>query len=128
MRTVLTAAFLGALVYGGCKKPQPPQTTEPKPPMATAGGLEPLTPPKIGEATAMPAPAEPTPLTPPVPVATPAPAESPRMYIVQKGDTLWKIAVSVYGDGQRYRDIEAANPGLVPNKMKVGQKLVLPPK
>ena len=50
------------------------------------------------------------------------------MYIVQKGDTLWKIAVSVYCDGQRYRDIEAANPGLVPNKMRVGQKLVLPPK
>jgi len=141
MRIVLTTALLGALVCGGCKK-KAPETVEAKPPAPLAGSkIEPLTPPTLGGVTPMPGveptpapapgPAKPTPLTPLAPpktVAKPAPGAPQRFYTVEKGDTLWKIAVRVYGDGQRYRDIQAANPGLVPNQMKIGQKLVLPPK
>ncbi len=49
-------------------------------------------------------------------------------YSVKKGDTLWSIAKKVYGDGQRWKDIVKANPGLDPQKLYVGQKLNMPPK
>lgn len=47
-------------------------------------------------------------------------------YTIQKGDTLWTIAVKVYGNGQRWQDIAAANPNANPNRLIVGQKLTLP--
>ncbi len=43
--------------------------------------------------------------------ATPQPLSFPRMYCISEGDTLWGIAESAYGDGQRFADILAANPG-----------------
>ncbi len=47
-------------------------------------------------------------------------------YTVQKGDTLWSIASKVYGNGQRHKDILAANPQVNPSRLLVGQTLVLP--
>lgn len=47
-------------------------------------------------------------------------------YTVQKGDTLWKIAQQTYGSGKKYKDIVAANPGVDPNRIKVGQVISLP--
>jgi 5'-nucleotidase/UDP-sugar diphosphatase len=138
MRYVLVTALLGALVCVGCKKPQGPQTTEMAPPTETAAGpkgLKALEPPgaeaPIPLTAADPAPwpePEPAPLprAEPVVAARPVEPESPRFYVVQKGDTLWRIAAKVYGNGQRYRDILAANPGLVPTRMPVGSKLLIP--
>lgn len=57
---------------------------------------------------------------------TPAPAAGGQTYTVQKGDTLWSIAKSYYGDGQKWRDIVNANPGLNPKKLRVGQQITLP--
>ncbi|MEM6391944.1 MAG: LysM peptidoglycan-binding domain-containing protein [Planctomycetota bacterium] len=54
-------------------------------------------------------------------VATPA-----RTYTIRKGDRLWKIAQEEYGDGQRWVDILEANPGLNPERMTVGDEIVLP--
>jgi 5'-nucleotidase / UDP-sugar diphosphatase len=56
--------------------------------------------------------------------AAQAPASS--TYTVQKNDTLWKIAERHYGSGQRWQDIAAANPGVNPKKLAVGQVLTLP--
>lgn len=67
-----------------------------------------------------PAPAQPTYVAPPPPV----PAQA--SYTIQKGDSLWKIAERHYGNGQRWQDIVAANPGLVPEKLPVGKTIVLP--
>lgn len=53
------------------------------------------------------------------------PAE-PATYTIQRGDTLWSIAQRVYGDGQRWRDIIAVNPGLDATRLRVGQQIVLP--
>jgi len=63
--------------------------------------------------------------------ATPAPkaAAKPKAkepYVVQSGDTLTGIAKRVYGDPNKVKAIVAANPGLDPNKIKVGQKIILP--
>lgn len=49
-----------------------------------------------------------------------------RIYTVRRNDTLWKIAQQAYGDGQRWKDIVAANDGLDPARLRVGQQLVLP--
>ena len=47
-------------------------------------------------------------------------------YTVQKGDTLFKIAHDKYGNGNQWNRIVAANPGLSPQTLKAGQKIVLP--
>jgi len=60
------------------------------------------------------------------PEPAPRPAAGGRTYTVQRGDTLWSIAQRQYGNGQKWQDIVAANPGLVPEKMRVGQEIILP--
>jgi 5'-nucleotidase len=47
-------------------------------------------------------------------------------YTVKKGDTLWQIAASHYGDGKKWREIASANPGLTPSALRVGQTIELP--
>lgn len=66
----------------------------------------------------------------PPPASTPA-YSAPAMaagdsYTIRRGDTLWSIAVRYYNDGQRWKDIVDANPGLDPTKLRVGQQIVLP--
>jgi 5'-nucleotidase len=47
-------------------------------------------------------------------------------YVVKKGDTLYGIARTHYGDGKQWRKIAEANPGLSPSSLKVGQTITLP--
>jgi 5'-nucleotidase len=47
-------------------------------------------------------------------------------YTVKKGDSLWSIAQSHYGDGNKWKKIAAANPKMDPNKVIVGQTITLP--
>ena len=47
-------------------------------------------------------------------------------YTVQKGDTLWSIAMKTYGQGKRWRDIASNNGIQDPSKLRVGQTLQLP--
>ena len=49
-----------------------------------------------------------------------------RSYSIQRGDTLWSLASRYYSNGQRWRDIAAANPGINPRRMRVGQIVVIP--
>jgi LysM repeat protein len=60
--------------------------------------------------------------------AAAAPAGPSRSYTVVKGDSFWKIAHKMYpGDTKNGEDkIIAANPGLSPKKLKIGQVLVIP--
>ncbi len=54
-----------------------------------------------------------------------APRPAPRTYVVHAGDTPATIARA---QGVRLPDLLAANPGLEPRRMKVGQVIKLPPK
>lgn len=59
------------------------------------------------------------------PVETPAKATSYTTYTVKKGDSLWKIAKKLLGNGKKYPQIQKAN-GLSSDLIKAGQKLKIP--
>lgn len=53
------------------------------------------------------------------------------LYTVQAGDSLWKIAAELLGNGAHYHKIIAANPGKLKDEHSVihpGDELVIPPK
>jgi nucleoid-associated protein YgaU len=83
------------------------------------------------KATAVPTPVTnvvvtPVPATNPVVVVT-EPAR-PRTHIVQKGDTLFSLAVRYYGTPTAWDKIYQANKSSLPNKdqLRIGQSLVIP--
>jgi len=91
---------------------------------------------RVPSRTEQPTVAEPT--VPPTPAgvasgptqvedATTTPGEG-RTYTVQPGDTLYGIARRFYGNGNRWKDILAANPETVPNERALhpGAVLVIP--
>ena len=47
-------------------------------------------------------------------------------YVVQSGDTLYGVAKRKLGDGSRWHEIEAANPGVSPRGLKAGRTLTIP--
>ncbi|MCD7110487.1 5'-nucleotidase C-terminal domain-containing protein [Rhizobium sp. DKSPLA3] len=108
--------------------PATPPVTAPAAPAPTPATPEPAAPAAPADpapaAPATPAPAEPA-ATTPEPAAT-APAET--RHIVVKGDTLWDIAKSVYGDGETWKTIARANGNPVPERLHVGTELTLPPR
>lgn len=122
--TIAAVLLSGSLFLTGCKKKKP-KTTGPT-------AIKPVT-------SLRPARPAPAPVTRPVVRVTdkrgpdrrigrPVEPPKPMSYTIKKGDTLWSIAKKYLGDGQRWRDIVAANPGLVPAKLRVGQKITLPQK
>jgi nucleoid-associated protein YgaU len=64
------------------------------------------------------------------PGAAPKAAENPyaQHYVVQKGDSLSKIAEEFYGDKMLYPKIFEANRDILtdPDRIKPGQKLLIP--
>lgn len=56
----------------------------------------------------------------------PAAATAGGKYTVKKGDTLWSIAATHYGNGNQWQKIASANPGLTASTLKAGQKIVIP--
>ena len=58
----------------------------------------------------------------------PPPVTGPRLHTVQKGDTLFSIAVKYYGTRSAWEKIYVANRASLPNKdqLKIGQQLAIP--
>lgn len=48
-------------------------------------------------------------------------------YVVKRGDSLWKIAVNLYGDGYKWTEIWNANRNLIgnPNQIEIGMSLAI---
>jgi len=127
-RYLLAAVALTAAVAGGCSSNNKQAATGGKPP------LQPL----VTDIAPLP----PTPVYAPAPIQPVQPAAAPAVataaepvtaaatvggaYTVKRGDTLYKIAREHYGDGKAWNRIAAANPGLSPSTLKVGQKITLP--
>ena len=53
-------------------------------------------------------------------------ADTGETYTIQPGDTLWKVATKVYGNGHRWQDIATTNRIADPTKLRIGQSLILP--
>ena len=76
----------------------------------------------------MPEP-EPEPAPEPTPEPEPqAPTEGGRTYTVESGDSLWKIAEDMYGNGSKYTKIFDANRDILddPDRIFPGQELNIP--
>jgi 5'-nucleotidase/UDP-sugar diphosphatase len=93
--------------------------------------------PAVADITAPTPPAAPAAYAPPAPAAAVQPItyDTPQSssggpgggkYTVRKGDTLWKIAQSKYGNGNNWQKIASANPGMDPGRIKAGQTIVIP--
>ena len=106
--------------------PATPAPAAPAPAPAAPAAPVPMTTEPAAPAPAAPAPATPAPATPaPATTASPAPA-GPSKYTVVKGDSLWKIAESTYGDGEKWMDISKANSLRNPDVIQIGKELELP--
>ncbi|KAA3501831.1 LysM peptidoglycan-binding domain-containing protein [Rhizobium rhizogenes] len=77
-------------------------------------------------ATPAPAPAAPAPAATAPASAAPAAAAAAVKYVVEKGDSLWKIAAEKYGDGALWTRIAKANTLKRPNHIEIGEELELP--
>ena len=113
---VVGIAGLTAMLIQGCKREQ--VETQNTPPPDTNTVAADTNPPPM-EASNPPVAAP--------PVVAPAPAPVPQVagteYVVVKGDSLAKIAKK---NGVTLSALKAANPGVEPTKLKVGQKLSIP--
>jgi LysM repeat protein len=140
--------LLIALLIAGCKK-----TTEPPPDLSTNTAFQPLPPlepatnvwaqaPPISNPPPEPVPVTPSPLPPPTqppdqPVVQPPPTAPPTPPPVSpptaEGEREHKVAAndSFYALAKKYgvsmKAIAEANPGVNSKKLKVGQKLRIPP-
>lgn len=59
-------------------------------------------------------------------VVVPSPTQSTNEYVVQRGDSLARIARTRLGAESRWQEIAALNPKVDPKSLDVGQKLLLP--
>jgi len=53
-------------------------------------------------------------------------AQPKNTYVIESGDTLYDIAMQKYGDPKFVEAIQEANPGLDPERLRVGDRIVLP--
>ncbi|MGO9585889.1 MAG: LysM peptidoglycan-binding domain-containing protein [Limisphaerales bacterium] len=105
---------LTAMLIQGCKREQNNETENPPPVDTNTVVMDTNQPPMV---------ASNPPVAPPPVVVQPPVAPSGAEYVVVHGDTLGKIAKK---NGVTLSALKAANPGVEPTKLKVGQKLTIP--
>lgn len=49
-----------------------------------------------------------------------------KIHVVKRGEWLWNLAEHYLGEGSRWKEIAAANPGIDPDRIDVGQRLRIP--
>ena len=115
---VAGVAGLTAMLIQGCKREQATdETNNPPPDTNMVAAVDTNLPPMVASNP-------PVAVTPPPVAVAPPPVENPGSeYVVVHGDTLGKIAKS---HGVTLSALKAANPGVEPTKLKVGQKLTIP--
>jgi LysM repeat protein len=118
----VSIAGLSVMLIEGCKREAPVETTE------TATPTIDTNTPTIADTNTPTIDTNVVPYLPPSTtntstVAPPAAAPAGTEYTVAKGDFLETIAKK---NGVTVKALEAANPGVIPKKLKIGQKLTIP--
>ena len=115
------AAFCVALLFQGCKREQPLPPPENLEPTFVESNLPPMEPliPEYAEPTSPPPQMVEPPYVPPKETTPPV-----TQYTVQPGDTFSSIGNKL---GISWKAILNANPGVEPTKLKIGQKIIIPP-
>jgi 5'-nucleotidase len=134
LKTIITKALLPcaaiALVSAGCqqKATQVPASSDlTVTPVATPAAATPVySAVPVPSSTAQPVTYDSTSSTPTASAGSTGAPASGSTYVVKPGDTLYGIARRLYGDGKQWQRIAAANPGLSPQMLKVGQTINLP--
>ena len=120
---VVSVTGLVAMLIQGCKREKPADELNPTPLVDTNTIPVDTNPPPYSVSNPPvvlpPVATNPPPVVLPEPVAPVAGSE----YVVVKGDSLAKIAKK---NGVTTKALQAANPTVVPTKLKIGQKLVIP--
>lgn len=132
----LSLLILSALVLAGCQKKTEPgaRSEEPYTPDYTSLDRMEATPPSEPAPDRQPPPAETAVDAPSAPEPADSESDEPlapvggRVYTVQKGDTLYKLARRFYNDQARWRDIWEANQTRLrdPDQLQIGMKLIIP--
>jgi LysM repeat protein len=112
---VVGIAGLTAMLIQGCKREQVSEESQNQPPVDTNT--------VVMDTNAPPMVASNPPVAPPPVMVQPPAAPAGNEYVVVHGDTLGKIAKK---NGVTLSALKAANPGVEPTKLKVGQKLTIP--
>ena len=124
---VLAVSITGlvAVLIQGCKREKPSDTDLNPPSVDTNSIATDTNIPPLDSVSNPPVIVPPVVTNPPVvvaPIEPVAPAAGAD-YVVVKGDSLAKIAKK---NGVTLKALQAANPGVVPTKLKIGQKLSIP--
>jgi len=114
----VSVAGLSAMLIQGCKREQAPEN--PTPPEPTNNFAVETNPPPA--TTNLQVALPPVATNPPV-IVPPTPEPTGTEYAIVKGDTLAKVAKA---HGVTLKALEDANQGVVPTKLKIGQKLTIP--
>jgi nucleoid-associated protein YgaU len=126
VKRTISIAAVTLLAAAGCQsnKSQPSAQLQPTPAVTTVQA--PVQPEPVEAVdTSTPAPTPMADITTATPDAVNA-SYTGGKYVVKAGDTLYRIAAKHYGEGKEWRKIVAANPGITPTKLRVGQVLILP--
>ena len=103
-----------------------PWTSAPTaPPEIAYQGTAPATGPSTMSSAIVPPAAAPGPRVQPAPSVSNSMSTGPQ-YVVQKGDSLIRIAARTLGSGSRWTEIQSLNAGLDPRSLRPGMKIVLP--
>ncbi|WP_075291294.1 5'-nucleotidase C-terminal domain-containing protein [Pararhizobium arenae] len=113
--------------YLSANRPYAPYTDGRITAVAAAAPAEPASEAKPAEPAAQPATATEAKPAEPVAETAAAPAAETK-HVIVKGDTLWDLAETAYGDGEEWRRISDANGNPTPRRLLVGTELTIPAK
>jgi LysM repeat protein len=121
----ISSVGLVAMLIQGCKREQPGDTTPPDT-STNVMSADTNTPPILDtNSIVLPPPTNVAPAyVPPATSITPVVDTSMTVYEVEQGDTLGKIAKAHH---ITVKELEAANPNVDPKRLKVKQKITIPP-